>query len=102
MLVETQEELPPGSDLIIGDSTLNERAVEIHNIVHGTDCSVYVERDSDGDGVVEESILVDDFVGAGISQGNELEIIRPANMRFRLRNTGTGAADFIVTGQLLE
>lgn len=92
-------QLPTGDDLAIG-STEDAPPVRIQSIVHGGDCDVYIDR-IDTNGVVQESVLVDSFVGEGISQGNEIEVNRSERMRLRIENTSSGSADYIVTGVIL-
>lgn len=98
--VASAADLTAGNSLTVGDSE-NRPPVEIHSIVYGGDCDVYLERVND-DGTVDVSILIDGFTGAGLSQGNEIEVMRNEDMRLRLENTTAAAADYVITGVVHE
>lgn len=99
--VASTADLAAGSSLTVGDGADKQPPVEVHSIVYGGACDVYLERVND-DGSVDVSILIDGFTGAGLSQGNEIEVMRNEDMRLRLENTSGAAADYVITGVVHE
>lgn len=96
---ESNAEIVNGQSHDFDPSDTKTGAVEIHNIIHGDDCDVAILVDPDNDGTYERNVTLDSFTGAGISQGNQIELSDDDNMVLRISNTGTAAADFIVTGR---
>ena len=94
-IFEAADTLANGETLVIDASDASTNAVEINDISHGDDVDVTIEADLDGDGTYEQSITVDSLTGAGISQGNEMQV--GTNTRIVLEAMGS-TADYIVTG----
>ena len=84
--------------LIVDGSSGTTGAVEIHSIVHGADCDVFFEQDSNSDGTFETSVLLDSLVGEGVSQQNKIEVDSNTGWRLRIDNTSGGSADYAATG----
>jgi len=92
-----QEEVTNGDSMTV-DASTSDGVLEVHAITHGEDCDVLLEADPDNDGTYERSVTLDSFTGAGYSGSNEIEVLQKLNMRLKIDNTGSGPADFVVTG----
>lgn len=98
------DDLANGGDLDVdpSDAGQGEMVVEINQIVHGGSCDVKFLADVDGDGNYEIVETIDSFSGAGVSQGNELQLHEGAGHALRITNTSGGAADYSVAGRVLS
>lgn len=93
-------DLAGGGDFIPDIAGLTETgAVEIHNIIHGNGCDVFIEYDPLGDDSYSFSVKIDELTNEGISQINKLEINSNSDdMRLRIHNTTVNNNDYSVSG----
>lgn len=96
------ETVSNGSSLTFDASDSRTGMLEVHTISHGTDCDVILRIDTDGDGSFEQSVTLDSFSGEGVSAGNEIEILQTQSMQLKIDNTGSGSADYIITGEEVD
>lgn len=100
--VEASQTLDDGDHMDLNPGELGIDTVEIHSIIHENDCDVKRRIDSTDNGTFDREVTIDSFTGAGISQGNELEIGSNGNSVLRITDTSSGTDnDYILTGEVL-
>jgi len=85
--------LANAADFILDLSGTDTNAVEIHNIIHGADCNVYINNPTTG-----LNVVIDSLTGNGITQINKIELNTDEDVEMYIKNTSGAAADYAVTG----
>lgn len=86
------------SALIVDGTTSSTGAVELHTVASNAPVKVETQIDSNGDGVFDLSIIIDESTSSIHSQKNKIEISQAHNIRVKVTNNGTEQSSIHVTG----
>jgi len=95
----SEGDVPDGDDFVATKEGQNTEFVA-KSFVLGGEFEIYWERDTDGDGNYEVSVLLD-TLGQGISTGNDIPVDEFFRSRLRCKNVSGDTADISVMGERL-